>query len=288
MITQPGIYDMPAAEYHADPVHGAPSLSSHLAHVLLTQSPQHAMWAHPKLSPAFRREEREEFDLGTACHSYLLEGDVSSLVIVDAKDWKKKEAQEARVAARAEGKVALLTDQWLRVQAMAGAVRAQLRAHAALPMPFGQGRAEETLVWQEGDVWCRARLDWLHKSNRFVDDLKTTSGTANPEAWTRGPLFSSGYDLQAAFYLRGLRVVLGVEAEFRFVVVEQQPPYALSVIALGPDALVLAEKKRMYAVNLWRQCLESGEWPGYPMETCHATLPEWEEKRWLAREEATL
>lgn len=282
MIDKPGIYDITAADYHADPS-PAPSLSASIAHVLLSQSPQHAWFAHPKLNPAFEREEDGRFDVGTAAHGYLLEGE-AGFVIVHAADWRTKLAQEARADARRAGKVPLLADQWAGVRAMATAAGPQLDAHEDPPRPLAGGLPERTLIWQEGDIWCRARLDWLHEDRKMVEDLKTTGGTANPDVWTRGPLFDNGYDLQGAFYLRGLRVLFGIEADFRFVVQETYAPYALSVIGLGPDVLAIAEKKRRHAVEVWGYCLQTGQWPGYSTRTCYAELPPWEEARWLERE----
>jgi hypothetical protein len=144
-------------------------------------------------------------------------------------------------------------------------------------------------VWKEetlrGAVWCRARLDWLHDDYLTIDDLKSTGASANPEAWTRGPLFA-GPDIQAAFYLRGLQAVTGITgAKFRFVCVENFPPFACSVIALGPEALMIAEKKVRLAIELWQRCLTANDWPAYPNRTCYADLPPWIEASWVAREE---
>lgn len=283
MIDKPGLYEIPAAEYHQDPVGPAPSLSSSLARILLSQSPQHCWFAHPRLNPAYEPEESSRFDVGTAAHGYLLEGEAGFL-IVDSPDWRTKLAQVARADARLAGKVALLADQWAAVRAMAKAAGPQLDAHEDPPRPLAGGRPEQTLIWQEGEIWCRARLDWLHEDRRTIDDLKTTGASANPDAWTRGQLFGSGFDVQAAFYLRGLRAVFGVEAIFRFVVIENMPPFALSVIGLAPDALALAERKVTHAISLWRYCLENDRWPGYPLRTCWAEAPPWEEARWLERE----
>lgn len=282
MIDRPGIYHIPATEYHADPVI-TPSLSSSLSRILLMQSPLHCWHASPRLNPAFEREEKQAFDLGTATHAYFLEGETGFL-IVDAQDWRTKAAQVARAEARLAGKVPLLADQWKAVLAMAKAAGPQLDAHEDPPRPLAGGLPEQTLIWQERDIWCRARLDWLHDDRKAVDDYKTTSGTANPDVWTRGPLFGNGFDLQAAFYLRGLAVLFGVAAIFRFVVQETFAPYALSVIALGPDVLTIAEKKRRHAIEAWRFCMQTDRWPGYPTRTCYAELPPWEEARWLERE----
>ncbi|MCC6381785.1 MAG: PD-(D/E)XK nuclease-like domain-containing protein, partial [Dehalococcoidia bacterium] len=139
------------------------------------------------------------------------------------------------------------------------------------------------IVWEEGGVVCRARLDWLHDGGAFVSDLKTTSRSANPDEFTRS-IFSMGYDIQVAAYTRAVERTTGVTPEFRFVVVETAPPYALSVIALGPAALTIAEKKWADAVKTWKRCLDRDEWPGYPTRVAYAELPAWEESRWLERE----
>ena len=282
---RPGLYAMSAGDYHADP-NDAPSLSASIAHRLLAQSPRHAWTAHPRLNPAHEPEHAEAFDLGTAAHAYLLEGQ-ANVVVIDAKDYRSKAAQESRDLARAAGRVPILASRWDDVLSMAAAARVQLGHHPE-PVPLLVGLPEQTLIWREGDIWCRARLDWLADDRRVVDDYKTTEGSAHPEAWCRGPLFRNGYDVQAAFYLRGVKVLFGIDASFRFVVQECYPPFALSVIGLGPDVLTLGEKKRLRAVELWQECLETGIWPAYPARTHRAELPPWEEASWMAREEREL
>jgi hypothetical protein len=278
-----GLLDMSAEEYHADPSAGPPSLSASIAHVLLSQSAAHAWHRHPRLNPDYRPERSEAFDLGNVAHAYILQGE-RHFAVIEAEDWRAKAAREARDAARASGQLPILAHQMADVQAMAQAVSDQLERFADRPRPLANGRPEQTLIWREGDVVCRARLDWLHENRRTIDDLKTTGASANPDAWIRGPLFGSGYDVQAAMYLRGLNAVFGLEGTFRFVVVENRPPYALSVIALGPAALELAHRKVDRAITLWRHCLSTGEWPGFPRATCYADPLPWDQARFEERE----
>ena len=282
MIDRPGIYHISAEEYHRDPVGPAPSLSSSIARELLTSSAQHAWWAHPRLNPAYHPEEKDKFDFGRAVHAYLLEGE-SYFVIVPASDWRTKAAKDARDEARKQGKIPLLADRWGDVQGMAAAASRQLDAHDDPPRPLATGQPEQTLVWQEDGLWCRARLDWLHEDRRVIDDYKTTEASANPDAFSR-TLFGMGYDIQCAFYLRGLQAITGHEARFRFVVQESYPPYALSVIGLAPEALEIGRRKVEYALRLWRYCLTRNVWPGYPTATCYAEAPPLEAARWLEQE----
>ena len=84
--------------------------------------------------------------------------------------------------------------------------------------------------------------------------------------------------------MRAVKAASGKEASFSFVCQETYPPYALSVVGLAPDSMTIAEKKIMYAMDVWRTCLEEDEWPGYPNRTCFIDLPMWVEEQWLRHE----
>lgn len=276
----PGIHTMSAEMYHSDPC-PEPSLSSSIAKLLCLSSPAHAKHAHPRLNPQAVNDDSEKFDIGECAHALLLEG-VNRVEIVDAKDWRTKAAQEARAAARTAGKIPLLPHVWADVEAMLNATRDQLDAHADGKPMFRGGKPEQTVVWQESDgTWCRARLDWLRDG--AIDDYKSSGGSANPESWTR-TLFALGFDIQAEWYRRGVKAVTGKDVDFRFCVQETDAPYALSVIALGPDAQILAQKKILWALETWRRCLDENDWPGYPQRTAYASLPAWQENWWLSKE----
>lgn len=287
-VTEPGIYTMTAEQYHADPC-PEPSLTSSIAKLLCLSSPAHARHEHPRLNPEHVEESAERFDIGTAAHAVLLEGE-AAVEVIEANDWRTNAAKAARDAAREVGRLPLLAKTWADVQAMVAAARAQLDTYRDLDVQhmFRHGYPERVLVWLEGEIWCRARLDWLRPeilhSPIAVDDYKTTAGSANPDDWTRS-IFSSGVDIQAAWYCRGVKALTGVDAEFRFAVQENYPPYVLSVIALGPAATMLAEKKVLYALEQWQNARTSNDWIGYPRRTCYADLPQWHESQWLEKEQ---
>lgn len=280
-----GAHSLPASEYHADPCE-QPSLSSGIANILCNRSPAHAWAAHPKLNPNYQRREDATFDVGTAAHSMMLERE-NVVVIVPYDDWRTNAAKDIRDKARSEGKIPLLSKTMDEVTEMLTAVTRQLGEHRAQPPLFAAGLPEQTLIWEEpGDVTCRARLDWLRSDRTAIDDLKTTTRSASPEAYAR-TLFNVGGDVQASFYIRGCEQLYGITPEFRWCVVETSPPYALSVISPGPDILAIGQKKVEFAINRWRECMNSKQWPGYPKDVCYAELPAWEEARWLERETST-
>jgi hypothetical protein len=58
------------------------------------------------------------------------------------------------------------------------------------------------------------------------------------------------------------------------------------VIRPGADVLALGMAKVDKAIRLWRECLESGEWPSYGTAVAEAEMPAYEEAAWMAREAA--
>lgn len=277
------VLEIPAADYHLDLVADQPTLSKSIIQILLTSSPAHAFAAHPKLNPDLVRKEEAKYDVGTAAHAVLLEGRENAVAVIDADSWRTNAAKEVRDHARAEGRVPLLAHDWADVQAMVAAVHTQLEALTAAPPLFTDGLPEQTLVWEEDGVVCKARLDWLRDDNSAIDDLKTTGASAAPETYSR-TLLGIGGDLQAAFYLRGCRAVFGRAPAFRFAVVETSPPYGLTVFSIAPDALALADAKIDYALHVWRKCLETERWPAYPKRVCYVQSPGWAEQQWADRE----
>lgn len=290
---EPGIYDgLPADTYHADDVCPEPTLSASIAALMCSRSPRHAWTDHPRLNPNYTPQARPAFDLGTTVHALLLNGEQACRVI-DAPDWRTKDAKAERDQARAEGHIPLLAKDWARVQDMAAAVQAQLPAWEADPPLLTDGRPEQTLIWREAGVTCRARLDWLRDDRLAVDDVKSTAASAHPQDWQRR-MWDMGSDVQVAMYIRGVKALAGTEPLFRFVVCENTPPYAVSVVSLAPSALALANEKVGWAIAKWRDCLQSGEWPAYGTRVAHVELSPYEEARWAearfieeqAREEA--
>lgn len=284
MTLAPGIHDaVPADTYHADPCE-KPSLSASIARILIGKSPAHAKAAHPVLNPELEREDSSKFDIGTAAHRLFLEGDDAIEVWAGSLDWRPGDARAFRDEMRTRGKIPLLVSQAGDVRSMVAEARAQIETHRAKPPLFADGKPEQTLVWEDDHgVICRARLDWLRDDYAAIDDLKSTSASADPQKWER-TMYGMGGDVQVAFYMRGVERLTGIKPVFRFVVVETYPPYALSVVDLAPSALALADDKVQRAVDLWATCLENDFWPAYPASVASIEVPTYEELNWLARE----
>lgn len=189
---------------------------------------------------------------------------------------------------RAAGKIPLRARDGARVLKVVESVRAELAEIEADPPLLTDGAAESVHVWAENGVWLRSKMDWLRKDVRAIDDLKTTSRSADPLMYAQR-LYKTGGDLQAAFYRRAVQELFSVDAQFRWIVVETNPPYAVSAITPAADVLALGDAKLDYAIAYWRRLMEDygteAPWPAYPREVVRAELPPWEETRWLERME---
>jgi hypothetical protein len=280
-----GFHKIPEAEYHADPC-DEPSLSASIAHVLLSRSPKHAWFAHPKLNPAWAPSEPTKgMDRGSAIHKLLLEGTETGLVIVHADDWRTKDAKTMRDEARQCGEIPLLAKDADEVRTIVEAVRAQLKG-TELADVFQDGDAELSALWQEpehGGIWCRSRLDFLSTDRKLIVDLKCTEGSAAPGACVRR-ILDMGYDIQGAFYHRGVQVLSGVVPQFVLLVLEVEPPYALSMVGLKPAWLALAERQVREAQAQWATCLATGHFPGYPERIAWCDCPAYWEAQMMERE----
>lgn len=271
-IDKPGLYSgLPMSAYLADPC-SVPSLSSGCAHTLLTKSPFHAWSEHPRSPIRIPGDESVAMDKGSIAHALLLEGSEENVVVIDATDYRTKAAQQARDDARAQGKHPVLAHHMTDIRDMVDAAR-QYIAQSELAGIFDSGEPEATMLFQIDGTWCRARPDWIN--GRTLLHVKTTGGSARPDAWIRTQMLSCGYDVAAALYERGAEELIPAYSESVFFVIETSPPYGCSLVALSPELAEFANRKLTRALRLWRHCLDTNTWPCYPSRIAYAEAPAW-------------
>jgi hypothetical protein len=266
-VITPGVHQIPHDVYKA-----TPALSFSGARKLL-----------PPYAPAIYRWEQDNpvhtdaFDLGLAAHAVVL-GDGAPIVVVDADGWRTNAAKAAKQEAYEQGAIPLLTAQFELVENMAAAVRAHPLASKLLDP--NSGKAEQSIFWQDKEtgVWCRCRADWLrHKvegRRLIVVDFKTAR-SAHPEKFAKSAM-DYGYHQQAWWYTDGVRAVgLDDDPAFVFVVVQSSPPHLVSVVELDEPSLSVGMNLSRIARLTYRDCLESGQWPGYSEQVELVSLPAW-------------
>ncbi len=283
LINDPGNYNITLEEYHGNPCI-EPCLSTSVIKDLLYKSPAHAFFNHPVLNKGFLPEPKpERFDLGSATHSLFLEG-IDIAVLIPGDDWRKKEAKEARDKAREEGKIPFLVDQYEKVIKMVKVANKAISDCDELKLGSLklQGDSELSCFWQEEDIWLKVRPDWINENKSIILDYKTTNHSANPEELAR-IIVSMGYDIQDALYTRGIKAIEGIEPKFLFLFQEIYEPYLCSIVGLPPGFMEMANQKVDYGIFLWRECLSTGKWPGYPDQIAWIEPPAWALTAWESR-----
>lgn len=245
----PGFHDdVPEHLYHAD----RDSLSVSGAKTIL-KAPALFRWQqdHPV--------HKDVFDVGSAAHALVL-GIGAPIAVIDAPDWRGKGAREARDAARANGKTPLLAADHARVVAMAD----KLSEHTLAMRLLSEGRPEVSAyaLDEETGVMRRGRFDWLGAS--VLTDYKTCA-SADPRdlAGRYGAVAKWGYDKQAAWYTDLARDLGHPAAAFAFIFQMKEPPYLVTVAYVDDDDLYDARADNRHALERFRDCTESGIWPGF-------------------------
>lgn len=283
-IRKPGIYDLTAAEYLADPC-AQPSLSRSIAQKLVDQSPAHAWQHHPRYGDRPEADDDDgTMDVGSAAHAAFLLGE-DLIAEFSFSSWRSDAARARRSAARLVGKIPLLSEKAATVRAVVEALyRFRQRTGA-----FTHGKAEQTVIWREGETYCRCKPDWLPDDPVApLWDLKVTAGIASPATW-KFRAAEVAADLQAVMYPRGVAAVRNRQPRgMKFCVVEEAPPHGIRVFYYSGEALELAQAKYDRALELWQQCQASGQWPNYDdeemaLDASHGAREAWAEFTATAR-----
>lgn len=267
---------MPEHEYHNDPCK-APSLSSSVASVLVSQSPAHAYAVHPRLG-GHKRAPTKEMETGSLIHRLFL-GKGPELRIVAAKDWRTQAAKDAREEARENGQIPVLRHKLDEAERTAGKLRQKYNA-LELGLELDEADRECVVTWQSdtahGPVWCRCRIDALWRKRATALDLKTT-GSAHPKAIAKS-CASFGYAIQEAAYREAMcaleRDMLGRE-RFLFVFAELEPPFAMTPADLSGAFRDLGAQQWDRAKDTWAWCLKNDRWPEYGPAIARIEPPSW-------------
>lgn len=284
-----GIYrDMDSATYFGDPC-VEPSLSQSIAKILIDRSPLHAKLEHPRLCPATTDDDEAEKyvkaqAIGNAAHKIIL-GRGKEIDELQYPDFRTKEAKLARDMASAAGRVPILQKHMTDAEQMVAAAWSQLQHHEAKDA-LTNGSGEVALIWQEDGIWFRSLVDWLTHDLRAVYDYKSGGVSVAPHVIGMR-MVDQGWDVQGAMIERGLDVLDPEGAgrrRFRFIAQENTAPFALTVCQLSESVMTMGRKKLQAAVNIWRQCIETNQWPAYINRVISPEYPGFKENQWLDRE----
>jgi PDDEXK-like domain of unknown function (DUF3799) len=283
-IQTPGIYrEFPVADYFSDPC-PQPSLSQSIAKLLIDRSPAHAHLAHPRLGKPIEEDYKPATAIGNAAHA-LATGRSRDLAIGEWADWRTKEAKTFKASAHDSGHLPILRKHLTSAEEVVLAMGRQLAAAGHAQAFAKSDQCEVVLAWEEDGIWLRTMIDCV--ADLKIYDLKTSAMNCAPHIVAERPS-DLGWDIQAAMFERGLgRLDPGNAGrhDFLFVAQENEAPFALTVVRIGEADLTLGRKKLEVAIEIWRQCITSGQWPAYPADTVTSHPRGWTESQWLEREQ---
>ena len=175
-------------------------------------------------------------------------------------DRRTKEGKElwSKFVAESEGKDVITEEQFEVIDAM---------RNAMLATPFVSklinGEHEVSLFWTDEDtgIKCKCRPDSLNDKLKIVVDYKTCDNAETRHFMRKA--IDLGYDLQASYYLDGVKSTTGLDCIFVFIAQEKKPPYAVNI--LQADDVFIRSGRQLYKDMLatYKECTETGNWWGY-------------------------
>ena len=241
------------------------------------------------------QEESDALQLGTLCHRAIFEPDTlteDSVCFQPETIWLPIERQKALKSAipvlndagnknisgsdieikwngqisecrewlkqNANGRAIVDAEEWKK------AIRIRDNAHkdSTVKALLSGGAAEQSLLVEDDHGTLRkSRYDYITVGGNVIPDLKTCR-SAHPDKFERA-ILDREYFQRAAFYIDNANLAGLPKDTFVFICVETAPPYL--VVCYQLNDLVLAAGRAIYQRDLqvYRNCMESGKWPGY-------------------------
>lgn len=260
-----GIHEMTADTYHKS----AGVSKSMLDQIAAPKTPAHfrAYMDEPRPEPT------EAMKFGTVLHAALLQPDTMDSVVVrpEGLDGRTKIGKEWLAAN--ESKTILFPDQHKAIQRMVDNV---WKHPVAKRLLTGSDFERSLFATDESGILRKGRLDVLTKAGNILPDVKTCESAA-PDDFEKS-VFNYRYFVQAAYYLDLCQMVGIDKGHFVFIAVEKVAPYLVAVHEIDPIIVDAGRKIYQRDLTLYRECMDSGEWPGYPTTVGLISVPLWARK----------
>lgn len=259
-ITKPGLYDVPASAYFGGAIPGAVSQSS--LKTILDGEAGPARFRYLADNPP---APKDAWDLGTTVHALRLGKGREQIRILDYDSYRTNAAKAERDQARAQGFTPMLQAEFDKAQALADGV----------PGWVGElltgGHPEVAAVDVVDGLTVKGQLDYL-LPDRIID-LKTAADI-RCRAFGRS-VWNFGYFFQAALYRLLVERLTGKLLPYFVLAIETSGPPLARIFEIDNDYLAVGEQQVLKALDLYKQCVETGEWPGYSPEPATLDAPPW-------------
>lgn len=272
---------MPMADYRAAEAVSASDLKN------MQRSPA---YAHMKTHTSTPAQE-----WGTAVHTAILEPDElerryrlepEQPADNGAKVWRATKAYKEGVAALLEQpgvEGVLSADQWESLRWIQRRVAESTIGAKLHDLP---GIREASIFGYDEDhsLWRKIRPDWYIAAANMVVDVKTAADW-RARGFARA-CHNYGYHMSAAYYMDTAELAGLVVDHYVFLVVASEAPHEVATYTLDADSIEQGRHDYRRALAEWRECEETGRWPGGSSAIEELRIPEYaikyhlEEDQW--------
>jgi exodeoxyribonuclease VIII len=241
-----------------------PALNQSRAKIIIEKSPLH-----------FREWEKSDTSAmatGRLIHTAILQPELinKQFVVSPFDDFRKIEAKAWKAETLASG-VEIVKESDLST---ALSISRNVYQNSGAGELLKSAEKEVPIFGELEGVECKGLIDAVCKTNKgiILIDLKTAA-----DASLRGMETAVGkykYHFQAAWYMDLYYQANGEHpAGFAFLALEKTIPFATGYYQLNEAAIMAGREEYREALRIYKQCEESGIWPGYESKTID--LPKW-------------
>lgn len=160
-----------------------------------------------------------------------------------------------------------------------------IKEHGAEKLRKYKGEFEITLVAELHGILCKCRIDkFIHNPCTVIDAKKVTApkrpnDRGGAQDWFESQIATLGYGMQAAFYSDVVQVLTGNMPAWFWLIIEDGPPFCPAVYKASDRCINTGRTEYMVHLMRYKQCVESGEWPGYTKGSEIIDGPSWWHKQ---------
>lgn len=218
--------------------------------------------------------ESDALSLGKVAHFACLEPDLVESTYAIKPEGMNFATKDGKAWREAQGNKPIIGSD---IYETAIRCRDSVHRNPAARALLSQGYAEQSLFVDDNGITRKCRFDYVALSGNTLPDVKTTRD-ASPDAFEKS-VFTYGYHIRAAYYIDNAEMAGLGNRVFVLIAVETSAPYCTAVYQI-PDEII-EYGRRIYKADLqrYRNCMESGKWPGYFDGIREIWLPQWAMKQ---------
>ena len=264
--------------HHADQAVGSSGLK------LIARSPLHYWQAYIN-SERERKEPTPAMKIGTAWHAAFFEPEEFArnyIEIPQGLDRRTKEGKQLFTELEESGKIPLAFDEMLRIKTMA--ITAKDHPMSQRIFAIKGGMAEVSMFALMDGVRVKIRPDYflppcVEYPNGLIVDGKTGEDMS-PSGFDKYAM-NWNLALQAAFYVDVFQHVYDLDEPpaFMWCGQEKEAPYSTAWYSASDEVLEYGRFQYAPLLEIYAECMSTGQWPGYDEQVTELKLPAWVKKQ---------